>query len=214
MKRAEVEVQARKDREVLLHSVSEQRGKSVPMDWQWTWTCDCQRFYSMARKIISIAMHGEVVIIIDNNKQECGTATHNHNVYISRWGKIILRTINGRGDLQHVTSTNRGGDAWWRTYNIEQQLESRRGGVILTKQSIPYGCRTDRSLNLEHATINCRFGWHIEMLIRDTNETITNDLLSRVEVRTGTKQINHEVSIRKNNGVWTTELRVDKTDTT
>ena len=57
-------------------------------------------------------MVSEVVIIIDNNKQEWGTATHNHNVYISRWGKIILRTINGRGDLQHVTSTNRGGDAW------------------------------------------------------------------------------------------------------
>jgi len=52
------------------------------------------------------------------------------------------------------------------------------------------------------------------MLIRDTNETITNDLLSRVEVRTGTKQINHEVSIRKNNGGRTTELGVDKTDTT
>ena len=160
-------------------------------------TCDCQRFYSMARKIISIAMHGEVVIIIDNNKQEWETATHNHNVYISRWGKIIK---NNKWKMGFT--------------NIEQQLESRRGGVILTKQSIPYGCRTGRSLNLEHATINCRFGWHIEMLIRDTNETITNDLLSRVEVRTGTKQINHEVSIRKNNGVWTTELRVDKTDTT
>ena len=197
MKRAEVEVQARKDREVLLHFVSEQRGKSVPMDWQWTCTWDCQRFYSIS------------------TTKKSGELQHITITFTYRVGVKSLRTINGRGDLQHVTSTNRGGDAWWRTYNIEQQLlESRRGGVILTKQSIPYGCRTSRSLNLEHATINCRFGWHIEMLIRDTNETITNDLLSRVEVRTGTKQINHEVSIMKKNGLWHTELRVGEPDKT
>ena len=97
MKRAEVEVQALKDREMLLHFVSDSEANRSRWIGNELGTCDCQRFYSMARKIISIAMHGEVVIIIDNNKQEWGTATHNHNVYISRWGKIIKNNKWKRG---------------------------------------------------------------------------------------------------------------------
>ena len=110
-------------------------------------------------------MHGEVVIITNNNKREWGKLLHVKFTY--RVGLIILKNNKwDRGETTHNIYESRKRCLGWRMYNIEQQLESRWGRVIHTDETKHTVEMPNMSYPQFRTCNNQRCGGHVEMLMQ------------------------------------------------